>query len=292
MLSGDALAGGLLDRVEIDGQPALRDIDLVARHFDSRGAQRLATLTLSRPGMHARGADGNALEQIELRWSHGAGTASLWVRDDFAAVRNAIAALVRASLAGKFDGFGAYAFRRAHLMPALFSSMGTASGTWCCLDTSSLPPAQAAPIGSHDTAARGTAAEAHAGFHRYCGQCHLGNERTPPNFLAGDADAVEAKLQQCAPRIFVRLSMWRREPGARAKTPMPPEVALRRFDLNDHAWRDGEAYSDLLNSVDDRLRAETGSAPKLDELLRPGYENLRACLPDATTAGLPPRSLR
>jgi hypothetical protein len=283
MLTGDALLGGAIDRLEIDGGPSLRDIDLTARRVASRGAQRVAVLAPTRGGMHARGADGNALEQIELHWGRDEGTASLQLLDDFAPARNAIAALVRDNLDGKFDGFAGAAFRRARLMPALFSGLGAAAGAWCCLDVSSLPPGQASTVSGHDAPAvatsRTTAAAAHAGFHRYCGQCHLSVERAPPNFLAGDADAVEAKLKHCAPRIFVRLSMWRSEPSARAKTPMPPEVALHRFELSTSAWRDGETLADLMKSVNERLRVETGSVPELDGLMRQGYENLRACLP-------------
>jgi hypothetical protein len=70
---------------------------------------------------------------------------------------------------------------------------------------------------------------------------------------------------------------------------MPPEVALHRFELTTSAWRDGEALADLMKSVTDRLRAETGSAPEVDALLRGGYESLRACLPDELSAGLPQR---
>ena len=83
--------------------------------------------------------------------------------------------------------------------------------------------------------------------------------------------------------------MWRRESTARAKTPMPPEVALHRFGLATGAWRDGEALADLIQSVSDRLRSETGSAPEVDALLRGGYERLRACLPREVSAGLPQR---
>ena len=293
LLTGGAPVGGTIDRLEIDGAPSLRDLDLIVRRVAARGAQRLAVLAPTRGGLHARGADGNALERIELAWGRAEGTASLVVLDDFAPARKAITALARDSLDGRFEGFAGAAFRRARLMPALFSGLGGPADAWCCLEVSGLPPAQAAPVGGRAAPAiaapRTAAAAAHAGFHRYCGQCHLGAERTPPNFLAGDADAVEAKLKQCAPRIFVRLGMWRSDPDARAKTPMPPEVALPRYELSTRAWRDGEALAGLMQSVNERLRAETGTAPELDALLRQGYENLRACLPEEAQAGLPQR---
>jgi hypothetical protein len=68
---------------------------------------------------------------------------------------------------------------------------------------------------------------------------------------------------------------------------MPPDVALRRFKLTDAAWRDGGALSGLLLAVNERLRAETGSAEGGEALLRQSYESLRACLPDGSAATLP-----
>ena len=96
---GNSLSRGAIDRLEIDGQPPLRDLDLDARRLDARGAQRVALLTPLRGRLHARGADGNALERIELRWGNRDGTASVVVLDDFAVARNAIAELARDGLA-------------------------------------------------------------------------------------------------------------------------------------------------------------------------------------------------
>jgi hypothetical protein len=131
-------------------------------------------------------------------------------------------------------------------------------------------------------------AASHAAFHRYCAECHLSADRAPPNFLLGDPDEVEAKLKHCAPRIYYRLAMWQRAAEARAKTPMPPEIALRRFNLADAAWRDGGTLSSLLLSINDRLQAESRGQGG-EALLRQSYESLRACLPDESTATLPVR---
>jgi hypothetical protein len=264
---------GVIDRLAIEGELALHDLALSGRRFDSGNGQHVAVVTPMRAGLRARGADGEALEQIEFRWSGGNGTASLHVVDDFSIARAAIAALTNDNLNGKFDGFSDAAFRRARLMPAFFSSIGVATSDWCCLDASSLPAPGTSSIGS-----RGTAAPSHAGFNRYCGQCHLGAEPAPPNFLAGDTFAVETNLKHCAPRIFVRLSMWQRAASVRAKSPMPPEVALHRMELSADAWRDGEPLAALLQSTAERLRTETGRVPDLDGLLHEGYENLRSCL--------------
>ncbi len=90
---GRSVSRGAIDRLEIDGQPPLRDLDLDARRSRRAGRRRAAVLTPLRGRLHARGADGNALERIELRWGDRDGTASVVVLDDFAAARNAIDAL-------------------------------------------------------------------------------------------------------------------------------------------------------------------------------------------------------
>jgi len=288
---GNSLSRGAIDRLEIDGEPPLRDLDLDARRLDARGAQRVALVRPMRGPLRARGADGNALERIELRWGDRDGVVSVIGLDDFAAARNAIDELARNGLARKFDGFDALAFRRARLMPALLARVGASAGAWCCVDVSGMPPPRAERVENPDASTgdgfKSAVAASHAGFYRYCAECHLGSDRAPPNFLLGDADEVETKLKHCAPRIYFRLSMWRRGSEARAKTPMPPDVALRRFKLTDATWRDGGALSGLLLSVRERLRAETGSAEGAEALLRQSYETLRACLPDGSAATLP-----
>jgi hypothetical protein len=282
--AGNSLTGGVIDRLQFGGKSPLLDIELRPGNTGTRGATRLAALVPMRGALHARDPDGNAFERFELEWAGGEGRARLRVVDDFAAARTAIAAVERSGVVGKFDGLSDAPFRRARLLPALFASMGVSTGGWCCSDPSGLPAALAAPVGGA-AAAGSRAAESrtvaeHAGFHRYCGQCHLGGDNAPPNFLAGGADAVEARLSQCAPRIFVRLSMAKLAVHARAKTPMPPDVALHRLKFTTDAWRDGEPLASLLQATAQRLRAETGRAPELETLVRGGYESLRPCLAD------------
>ena len=278
---GDRVVGGVIDRLRIEGLPPSRNLDLEVRRSDWRTGTRTAVVTPVRGRLRARGADGNALERIELRWGLREGTATIVALDDFALVKRAIEDVVSDNLAGKFDGFDALSFRRARLMPAVLSRLGAKAEAWCCVDASGMPPARAAraevpdlPIGENFKSAT---AASHAAFQRYCGECHRGAERAPPNFLLGDTDEVEAKLKHCAPRIFYRLSMWQRPPDARAKTPMPPALALRHFNFAEAAWRDGGAFSGLLLSINERLPAE--AAPGNEALLRQSYESLRACLP-------------
>lgn len=291
IVSGNAVKSATIDRLQLEGQAALHDIDLVQPRVERRGAERSASFEPRRGALHARRADGNALERFELRWGGANGaSASLVVLDDFAVARRGVDAL--ASKGGvDFDGLGPAPLRRAKLMPALFEGIGAARGEWCCLDASRLPPAQAARTDVQAEGASRAPAEAHAAFYRYCGECHLSNDRAPPNFLLGDAREVEAKLQQCAPRMYVRLRMWQREAGARAKSPMPPEVALHRFEVGARAWREGDALAGLLRSVGARLRGEGASAAQIEALATQGYESLRACLPDDAATASPQREL-
>ena len=54
-----------------------------------------------------------------------------------------------------------------------------------------------------------------AGFHTWCAACHLSADSVPPNFLAGPAGELEARIRQCAPRIYIRLAMARLPASAR-----------------------------------------------------------------------------
>lgn len=278
---GNRVAGGAVDRLEPDGLPPSRDLDLDVLRSEARDGSRIVTATPMRGRLRARTADGNVLERIELTLRDREGEASVVALDDFAAASSAIDELARDGVAGTFDGFDALAFRRARLLPALFARLGAKPDAWCCADAAGMPPPRAARAETPDLHAgesfNSATAASHAAFHRYCGECHRGTDRAPPNFLLGSTDEVEAKLRHCAPRIYYRLSMWRAG-DARTKTPMPPEIALRRFHVPEASWRDGGALSGLMLSIDERLQAE-GSAQTGEALLRQGYESLRACLP-------------
>jgi mono/diheme cytochrome c family protein len=115
-------------------------------------------------------------------------------------------------------------------------------------------------------------------FHRHCAVCHRTHERTPPNFLHGDAARVSAALKHCAPRIFARLSMGQLAPAARDKTPMPPPFASKEGSPGEVAL-DAKLLESLTAAAARMLRSETGQAPVLATMLSKGYENLRPCLP-------------
>jgi hypothetical protein len=281
-IDGQRLTRGSLERLRLGRQDALLDMQLAAPQMQPSAGGGRAVLLPSRGGVHVRDAEGNAVEKIELAWSGSNGSADAIVVRDFAPVQEAVASMLRDQSADRFDGFAAKPMRRAVLMAELFFRLGMPAGRWCCLDDSAMPPPalEAPPRGSLSEAASATPPQTQGvrGFYRYCAQCHLTPERNPPNFLAGDAQRVGAQLAHCAPRIYVRLAMWSDNAESRAKTPMPPENALHGFNLSSTSWREGGELATLSAYVSELLRTETGKAPRLDELLADGYENLRPCL--------------
>jgi hypothetical protein len=61
---------------------------------------------------------------------------------------------------------------------------------------------------------------------------------------------------------------------------MPPFFALHGFHFSPEAWRKSSELASLTSYVERALQTETGKAPRLQDVLQPGYENLRTCLPD------------
>lgn len=193
--------------------------------------------------------DGNALEQIELL--AGMTEATVWVREDFSVFA-----------------------RNFHLDPGplkrtvLLRALGRVQDT----PVAALPQVEPPPVETD-------ASPAHALFHRHCAACHRSHDRAPPNFLKGDAGEVAKSLRQCAPRLYVRLSMGLLPEGARDKTPMPPMHAA-------YADRPGEMGLDAATvkamlAMIPRWPGFEGDGPaNLAALLRDGYENLPPCLPE------------
>lgn len=165
---------------------------------------------------------------------------------------------------------------RAGLLAALLTALGEPPrkippGSW--------PPARLeVPASPPNSTASGPLPSALAGFHAWCAACHLSAERFPPNFLYGPAAGLEARIRQCAPRIYVRLAMARRPPAERDKTPMPPETMLPAFHTQAAAWAASAGRAALEGVVAALLKAESGRDPDPDVLLAGGYEALRPCL--------------
>jgi hypothetical protein len=277
-LAGGRIAGGDVAELAVAGAEPLQHLEARAGAFEPR-AGRLA-IGLATRGLNARLADGSAIAEIELRWRSGevtrrgagsqvAATATLTARDDFAAAREALAALA----ADERGAFGAQAFGRAHVLPALFARLGVPAREWCCRDASGLPPAATEP--AEPALPDAGPAKAFAGFYPACASCHATGEPAPPNFLAGPGERVAAAVRHCAPRIYVRLALWRVAPDARDKTPMPPPFPSTREETHPPP----AAVAGLERAAAALVRAETGAEPELERLLANGYEALRPCLP-------------
>ena len=229
-----------------------------------------------------RGADGNPLARIAFSVTPddpGAGGVVVEVREEFSAVEQAVA-----ELAAGPDGaalFGPRPFPREALFAALFARLGAPKLAPCCQAADRLPPPRLeVPAVVPGGAALAPVDASLHGFYPYCAACHQSAENFPPNFLSGSAAQVAAALRQCAPRLYVRLAMADLPAEQRDKTPMPPESLLPAFATDRAGWRASPARAALLAQVGGWLRAETGQAPQLAQLLAGGYEALRPCLPE------------
>lgn len=227
-------------------------------------------------GEAVRLAGGDWLEHVDARaLKAGAGPLQLRLRTDSRALASAMEAL-----AASPEGAALLADRPipgAVLVTALLKMLGEAPARppqgvppTPRLETPDTPPGNA-PMGTPLPASL-------AAFHAWCAACHLSAEQFPPNFLQGPRSELEARIRQCAARIFVRLAMARRMPATREKTPMPPESMLPAFGIHPAAWAASPERAEMEAVVAAMLRTETGREPDPDALLAGGYESLRPCL--------------
>lgn len=260
--------------VRTGGAPAgtlrtLRIGDYVVRDREI-GAVDAATGTITLAPIHGlrpRLQDGRVLAEIAVRdrtW-----TAS--TRDDFAAVRSAIAQWLRDDA----RAFGAEPVQRAPLLTGLYARLGARHPPFCCTDAANLPPLQVddAPLAPSRVLAQ---SQSRGLLRRYCARCHDTADPFPPNFLHGDASQVERNLAQCAPRMYFRLDMWMHATDARAKTPMPPVNALSTFDLDEARWTRHADLSALRAEVK-HIVAQRGDGLTPAGILGGAYETLPPC---------------
>ena len=270
--------GGQLARLTLPGGTALSDVDLA---IAGKATANAATFALRLGERQPRSAAGHALTRLSVHRDAGdpaSGTATLEIREDFAAIERALATLAAGPNGASL--FGPGVFPRQVLLAALLGQLGAPAAAPCCRAAQGLP----APRLETDAIAPGSPASgpvdpAVQGFYPYCAACHQTAETFPPNFLTGSGAQVATRLRQCAPRLYVRLAMADSAPEHRDKTPMPPESMLPAFASDRAAWRASPARQALLAQVGDWLRAESGRPPDLGQLLAGGYEALRPCLP-------------
>jgi hypothetical protein len=293
---GGRIRRGSIDRVALDGVEEMPELEVTSGTLRSGGREVEAELRIvqATSRLHARRTTGEVLETLVLAWKRelanppvvGAastprtGRALLRTVDDFARVRSAIDVLARRTLAGETDALGEKPFRRAGILEALEAELGLPPLTWCCENATGMPPpiADLHPRDEAGSPPSAGPAPRYQTFLRYCGRCHDTADRFPPNFLHGRPGEVEAKLAQCAERIYFRLEMWGQEGTKRPKTPMPPENALRRLALSREKWPAHPDLRALRDYAGDILRSQSGLSPSLASLENRGYDNLRECL--------------
>jgi len=271
-LHGDRVDSGEIAALAVKGESTLRLLDVAGGERTKSGAASVLTFTPAVEGRRARLGSGNAVDRIELRWSkERQGEATITVTEDFALLRQAIL-----SVGADSAMLSARPLARANVMTALAPALALAPQQWCCSQADGLPPAQEDSDGDADSKIPPVADP----FKKACGACHRTPERSPPNFLHGDARRVSAAVTACAPRIYVRLSMWGVARDRREKVPMPPPRAAHDGMPPDQEYGPKpEMLESLKGVVTAILRKETGTEPSLQRLLEDGYENLRPCLP-------------
>jgi hypothetical protein len=146
-LQGQAVLGGAISRLQIDGQ-VLTNLKVARGHYaHTRHGHGLLGVQFEEraAGLHARLPDGNAIRHLAIRWPLGGepapGVATLTVADDFSRVRDAVAAMQE----GTSDALSSAPMRRAALMPALLAALGAEPIEWCCLDDTGMPAAALEP---------------------------------------------------------------------------------------------------------------------------------------------------
>jgi hypothetical protein len=284
-VQGGRIVRGTIHEVAIDGTVEMPELEIPEGALLTRagGDRTEVRLLQAGSGLQARRLDGAAATSLVLSWNaDGTGSGLLRTADDFAHVRAATLALVQRTVRGESDVLAARPFRRATVLAALEAELGLPSLAWCCEDATEMPPpaldAHSAQ-GPHEDAGTRTPARYDV-FLRYCGRCHETPDRFPPNFLHGTPGEVEAKLAQCAERIYFRLGMWQDRAERRPKTPMPPENALQGLAVSRTEWPSHPDLRVLQDYAGALLRSENGTAPRLDALEARGYGSLRQCLPE------------
>jgi len=271
-LSGvvDAAGGGRSNALSIDGARTANAIQMATSRATKAGDLEFTPLREFGNGtIAARLSDGRRWTRLQLhtgvrQWpTPGAtptqhdGSARITLVDDYAPARAALAQLPIIA-DPVFDGTRALTELRTQL--GHVSSMPAMPSRW--------PPARLEPTTTK--ALTGAAVQ----FQHYCGECHDNAGGFPPNFMAGDTPAVEARLSRCAQRIFYRLSQWRIDPAQRRETPMPPPSAVAAAGADAAAWTSSADLEGLLADAGRRLKLQ-GSDP--DTVLAARFETLNRC---------------
>jgi hypothetical protein len=230
-------------------------------------------ITMKRAGSptRLRRGQGDELTRLSLRWQDSNRTravAELTVRHD----AQLLAAAVRKLIADPDNSLIQGPFRRAHILPELFDSLGMQRLTWCCAHDATLPPPQLEPSAPPPDSPH------LAAFIKACAGCHRSSAPFPPNFLAGGTDRIQRAIAHCGERIQYRLAMWDLDPANRTKTPMPPLHSVSPQKGDGRQWISG-LLPELRKALRDLAASESRPLPGVQTTIARPYVDLRPCLP-------------
>ena len=286
-LNKEKLSQGTLTSFVFGKNQSIQDIKLSKKHLSRKNSVWNAELEPTHNnGMRVRGPDGNALQSISLRWTSSPdgqlqGRGTITVLEDYTILSDAIQTLVAQTEQETTDALADLPFRRGVIMASLFDNLHMPNMNWCCTNDAGMPPIVL--DGQDNTTADPPPAQEPnpdvAPFYHYCSKCHRTQNSYPPNFLYGDKQQVESNITHCAERIYFRLSMWQIHEENRPKSPMPPITALGGLGLAPDTWAGSDALAELKHYVAGLIQSQHGLAPKIEEMIKRGFNELDTCLP-------------
>ncbi len=198
--------------------------------------------------------------------------AQIELSDDFSLVEDAIYQMLDDAENGELSVFDKAPLPGAELMRALQQKLDVASADY---------PAMGLPTGlrresvgaDYSGATMLDALPAESPLRlvfKHCAACHSSPVQMPPGFLHGDIGRIESQLRQCAPRIALRLAMWRQHADERIKSPMPPPTA---FAGEAKTWPDSSDFRELSIYVKQLLTTAGATLPDAED-----YDLLPRCL--------------
>jgi len=144
-LEDGTVAGGTITRLQIGGQ-VLTNLRVAGGAYVPAEGQLEIELSERAAGLHARLPDGNAIRQLDVRWTEtGQGLVAARIASDAAMLSEAVSAMQQSTLAGESDALGPAPLRRAVVMAALFAQLGQEPIDWCCVDDTGMPVAALEP---------------------------------------------------------------------------------------------------------------------------------------------------
>ena len=220
-------------------------------------------------GLSQRLATGDRLISMGLDWdrSPGEGDPRLEIRvsPEFGFIDAALERLLAEQSRNTGGSLAGGVFNRQAVLRPLVLALGMNSRDWIAPgDTPASPPPRVT------ARLRGGLAL----LDPYCAPCHTGGDPNPPGFLS--ADAPDAALARCAPRMLARLRAWTGTPIA-GRSAMPPAVSIAFSGTNASLWPSSDHYHSLVSSLENLLLEEYGASSAVG-FRQADYDRLPSCV--------------